>query len=672
MPSNNRLLLLFISCTICWTSCINYSSEYDHPAYFKTFLTDFDSSINPNKEAALLKLDAALKAFGQPGPGDMFEVYYRKRDYYYYVKKNYIVAMLYADSMLLFSGKKLDVERFAEMHARALFYKGDSYYKLKRYNDAFQYYSMAKQTVLTHVKNKCSLVEYDSYNGYLFYMQAKYDSAITYFYSDYIEQLKCTDLNYDRFVIIQRNLNNIGDCFLKLKHYDSAAHYFQLGLDFIEKNAGRFPQKQYFANVATAVIYGNQAQLADETGNYKEVERLYKQSIQNTLVIDTPFTLSTQVLLAGFYLKNNELHKADSLLDQLEHRQTDFNYDISLLRWFQYKTDYYSKLHQPQEAFDYLTRYTHVKDSLEARDKKFAAMDINKEFESLEQKALNELLQKDNRQKTIYLMVAVIVSAMAIAIALLILHNLKRSSKHVKEVDRKNEELQKAFSSLEQSQLENNRIMRVVAHDLKNPISAMRNLLHSLLKHPKNEEQQEIFELMHESCNNSIKLINDLLSRKSDYKREAHELVNVETLLQHCVELQQARADEKDQRLYLKTAAVKSHLNAQKLWRVFSNLISNAIKFSPAEKDIHILLEKNAQYFQLSVKDQGIGIPPDLQHKIFSMPEEVSRPGTWGEESHGLGLSISRKIIEEYGGRIWFESKEAQGTVFYIEMPAAE
>ncbi len=104
---------------------------------------------------------------------------------------------------------------------------------------------------------------------------------------------------------------------------------------------------------------------------------------------------------------------------------------------------------------------------------------------------------------------------------------------------------------------------------------------------------------------------------------------------------------------------------------MFSNLINNAIKFSPDGAHIEVELKRQNGNVRVAVKDQGIGIPPSMQGKIFSQTTEVKRKGTRGEASFGFGLSISKQIIEAHDGIIWFETEEGKGTTFYIEMKAA-
>jgi signal transduction histidine kinase len=72
----------------------------------------------------------------------------------------------------------------------------------------------------------------------------------------------------------------------------------------------------------------------------------------------------------------------------------------------------------------------------------------------------------------------------------------------------------------------------------------------------------------------------------------------------------------------------------------------------------------------ITVEDEGIGIPDNLKDKIFDMFSEAKRKGTAGEQPFGLGLAISKQIVEAHGGNIWFESREKGGTAFYVKLPA--
>jgi len=103
--------------------------------------------------------------------------------------------------------------------------------------------------------------------------------------------------------------------------------------------------------------------------------------------------------------------------------------------------------------------------------------------------------------------------------------------------------------------------------------------------------------------------------------------------------------------------------------RVLSNLISNAIKFSPRGATIYVSIADCKKEVEIAVKDDGIGVPEKMQEEIFNMFTEAKRPGTAGEKSFGLGLSISKQIVEHHQGSIWVESETGKGSTFYVRLP---
>ncbi len=215
-------------------------------------------------------------------------------------------------------------------------------------------------------------------------------------------------------------------------------------------------------------------------------------------------------------------------------------------------------------------------------------------------------------------------------------------------------------------------MIRTVAHDLKNPLNATVTLVRSVSKKVEDAEIKETLELIGSASANSLTLINDMIKTDSlKYQQITMEMNDIFRLLEYCVELMQPRADEKEQKLTLEGESAEAYINKDKMWRVITNIINNAIKFSYEKGIINVKLEKKEAKVLLSIQDEGIGIPDDLKDKIFEASPLSQRAGTAGEESYGLGLFISRKIIEEHNGRLWFESEAGKGSIFYIELPSA-
>jgi len=211
--------------------------------------------------------------------------------------------------------------------------------------------------------------------------------------------------------------------------------------------------------------------------------------------------------------------------------------------------------------------------------------------------------------------------------------------------------------------------MKIVSHDLRSPVNGIIGIASLMLKDDCTDDQMKMLAMIKSSGSHALEFINDLLHVNSALKEMKIEPVEMSPLLQHCVDLLQFKAKEKEQEIVLKTEPVTLHINRQKIWRVISNIITNAIKFSPTGTIILVYMDLKPDKLVVAVKDQGIGIPANMKNEIFKMFTEAMREGTSGEQSFGLGLAISRQIIRAHSGNIWFESEPGKGTTFFIELP---
>ena len=105
---------------------------------------------------------------------------------------------------------------------------------------------------------------------------------------------------------------------------------------------------------------------------------------------------------------------------------------------------------------------------------------------------------------------------------------------------------------------------------------------------------------------------------------------------------------------------------------VIFNLLDNAIKYTSGTPDIHIAIEKTPEIVRLCVRDNGIGIPPDYQDKVFEKFFRVPSGGTHNVKGHGLGLSYVSRVVRQHGGDIRLESIPGRGSAFVVELPATK
>jgi two-component system phosphate regulon sensor histidine kinase PhoR len=111
--------------------------------------------------------------------------------------------------------------------------------------------------------------------------------------------------------------------------------------------------------------------------------------------------------------------------------------------------------------------------------------------------------------------------------------------------------------------------------------------------------------------------------------------------------------------------------DAAQLRQVLDNLLENAVKYSPAGGDVRLGVEEGDGSVRFSVADAGLGIPASERDRIFEKFYRLDPDMTGGIGGTGLGLYIARELVRRVGGRIWVEPNNGQGSVFYVEIPAA-
>jgi signal transduction histidine kinase len=110
--------------------------------------------------------------------------------------------------------------------------------------------------------------------------------------------------------------------------------------------------------------------------------------------------------------------------------------------------------------------------------------------------------------------------------------------------------------------------------------------------------------------------------------------------------------------------------DVDKVRQVLTNLIENAVKYSVDQGTIEVRVESHDQSVRFSIRDEGIGIPPHEQRRIFEKFYRLDPNLTRGVGGTGLGLYICRELVRRMGGRIWVASRQDEGSTFYFELPA--
>jgi PAS domain S-box-containing protein len=221
-----------------------------------------------------------------------------------------------------------------------------------------------------------------------------------------------------------------------------------------------------------------------------------------------------------------------------------------------------------------------------------------------------------------------------------------------------------------------------VSHELRTPLTAIRGSLGLIaggLAGPISDDAANFVKIANEETDRLIRLINDILDLR---KIEAGMLelrttrISARNLVEKTINNLNVMAHQSGvsiigpQERPASDSSTEIVCDEDRLLQVLTNLVSNAIKFSPRDQQVTISLdEREPGRLRFSVKDMGCGIPQSQRHKLFGKFQQVDQTDTRKKEGSGLGLAISKALVEQHGGVIGFDSDGKNGSTFWFEVP---
>jgi len=244
-------------------------------------------------------------------------------------------------------------------------------------------------------------------------------------------------------------------------------------------------------------------------------------------------------------------------------------------------------------------------------------------------------------------------------------------SRDITERKRAEDKLKKTLAELERSNSELEQFASVTSHDLQEPLRMVSSYVQLLAKRYQgklDKDADDYIAYAVDGANHMQKLISDLLtySRIGTYGKP-FETTDCNVVLDKVLANLQTAIEETGAVVTCDPLPTVVADNSQ-ITQLFQNLISNAIKFhSDDPPGVHVSAERKNNKWVFSVHDNGIGIAPEYHERIFAIFQRLhgreKYPGT------GIGLSISKKIVERHGGRIWVESQAGKGSTFHFTIP---
>ena len=471
--------------------------------------------------------------------------------------------------------------------------------------------------------------------------------------------------------LLSHNHFNMGISYYSLKKYDSALLHAQKALQF-KKEVGKFKEGLRMFN-----LMGN---IYTDKGKYEKAISAFTKVI-NTENYNNKWELSYAMAgLAEVFKETGEFDKGINYGIRSYELAKEVNAKWDKQNVTKILAETYAKKGDYKNAYHYHKLHKKYSDSIfnEKRENKINYLRLKRE------ESKNKALAKENRLQEIrikrrnnQLIVGGAGIVVLIVLIFLLYRNNRLKNKFNKNLQHKNAEIADKNKKLTELNLAKDTLFRVIAHDLRTPISVVvsyTDLIKEEFDEYEREELLTIIKRIHYSSNEGLRLLENLMTwARSQSGSIAFEPqpINVAEIIQENINLLQTNF--KDKNINLVTDLFKDkylYADYNLTSTVVRNLLSNAIKFTPEGGKIIIATTRENGKHKISVTDTGMGIPKGEQSKLFNVGETSKRKGTNDERGTGLGLVICREFVEKQNGRIWVESEEGKGSRFNFTLPA--
>ncbi|WP_340103193.1 sensor histidine kinase [Rhodohalobacter sp. 8-1] len=471
--------------------------------------------------------------------------------------------------------------------------------------------------------------------GVIHRRQGNYEKALDYFWETSKRAILRTDPDSLSYIIATLN---IGNTYRNMDDFKRAKIHLDTALDYLKRH------EQSNHMIFTYIVLGN----------------LYNDINQPEKAINYTTKGLQLAESEGMREKTKEAHQLlATIYEGLDNYALAFHH----FQLFHEHSDTLQSMQRGEKISELQSRF-----DVEQKDREIEI--LNKEAELREA----NLMKMDQLRS--FLIAGVIVLFIIIALLYSSNRTRKRNNRNLEEKQRQIEENNKKLSALN---AEKDEFMSIAAHDLRNPLSSI-NLAVDMINSEEQLDQQtvrEYTELIKISSSRMITLINDVLkihTIDAYDKTESGAVLEINSLVEESLLHFREPARTKN-------IQIKSVLNrtldpligdSDNVLRIMDNLISNAIKYSPCNTSVIISTKQAGSNVQITIRDQGPGISPADQKKLFSKFSKLSNKPTGNESSTGLGLYIVKKICTTMNGSVRCESEPGCGATFIVELPTSK
>ncbi len=406
-------------------------------------------------------------------------------------------------------------------------------------------------------------------------------------------------------------------------------------------------------------FYSLHAELHYRKGMIDSALIYWEKALRNAREFGDQYVLA-DILLQGVSLKIEEknIEEAQKLIVEAEELAHKIKSKILFKDLFKKKHDLALSQNHYKEAEFFLRRYEDFDDSLRSDRMSVRLAHIEELRNEIERQNLlhsKELLQEQNRKKELLLNRRRIILLLTIILLLVSLTTITITLIYYRRARKIN--------------LTKDRMISVISHDLRTPIYQIEQLLDMAIE----SGEMELVKKARLSTSNLRKTFDNLLYwAKSQLKgsRNQKEKLNLAELVGEAIEFQKPALEDKEIRIHTENIDdIEIEFDPVQFEIILRNLLSNAVKFTPKGGEIIIRAKEINNEIQIEVKDSGVGIPEELQKKLFDTRHMFTSRGTLNEKGAGLGLSLAYYFAKSNGAYLSVESEEGKGSTFRIHIP---
>ncbi|WP_165823982.1 tetratricopeptide repeat-containing sensor histidine kinase [Pseudochryseolinea flava] len=542
---------------------------------------------------------------------------------------------------------------------------GDDYYDLGEYDDAFFYFTQSLRVAKEADDTLRTLVAMHNV-GRVFKELGQYDQALSHLK----KSMKMSEQFNDKEGI-PYSLNEIADVLFRRQKYDSALMMFMDALTLSRKEKIFLLESVILTKIAGVHVVKNDFSKAK--AYYDSAYAIHQKSENKLGMAEIELGRGDALMREKNF--DDALQKVEAslaLAKSLNARVLEIKCYNQLSALWELKGDH-------SRALSYYKQFKLLEDTLFSQDMqgKLLRDQVRFETEARDTQSAREQARLVDALKKQQFVRNILVVVMALSGILLI--TVYRSGQRRRKINmlllQHQDEMEKRSEELERLNQVKDKFFSIISHDLRSPINALAGLLDLLDKGAVKPEEMHLHtQELKVRFNHTRTLLNNLLDwtlLQMDKLNLQAAKINIHRIVEENIQLLIAVQAKNIKVLNNVPANAIGFADSNTINLVIRNLMTNAIKFTNDGGVVKIDAEERGHEWLISVKDNGVGIKPEVLNILFDKTAPYTTRGTANEKGTGLGLILCKEFVEKNGGKIWAESAEGTGSTFWFTLPKA-